>query len=78
MMGGWIDEVQIGYVGGKHDMNQLCFSFMWISADDVHEAASDDIITGRNTFTATISVASHALHAAILCICISEIERGAS
>jgi hypothetical protein len=47
MMGGWIDEVQIGYVGGKHDMNQLCFSFMWISADDVHEAAFDDIITGR-------------------------------
>jgi hypothetical protein len=47
MMGGWIDEVQIGYVGGKHDMNQLCFSFMWISNDEVHEPAFDDIITGR-------------------------------
>jgi len=67
MMGRWIDEVQIGYVGGKHSIR---IGFVSPSCEyeptvymKLHRMTSS---RGGNTFTATISVALHALRAAIL------------
>jgi hypothetical protein len=73
MMGGWINEVQIGYVGGKHSIQIGFVSPSCGYEPTVYmEAASDDIITGGTTFTATISVALHA--AACGCSCILHIR----
>jgi hypothetical protein len=75
MMGGWIDEVQIGYVGGKHsiqsalfllhvDMNRRC---TW----KLHRMTSSQAELPSLQRLAWLCMQ---LHAAVLAFCISEID----